>query len=115
MVAKSSRFTYFTDHDFTIDRTWGAKEAFDGTPAGGTMMITRSALTQIGGWSPSVRHVDTDLIARARAYGLPRYRTQSLGYVYVRRSSGHTWAADHDDLLAQGQHRYNGLPPELLG
>lgn len=115
MVAKSSRFTYFTDHDFTIDRTWGAKEAFDGTPAGGTMMITRSALTQIGGWSPSVRHVDSDLIARARAYGLPRYRTQSLGYVYVRRSSGHTWAADHDDLLAQGQHRYNGLPPELLG
>ncbi len=115
MVAKSSRFTYFTDHDFTIDRTWGAREAFDGTPAGGTIMITRSALTEIGGWSPSVRHVDTDLIARARAYAIPRYRTHSLGYVYVRRASGHTWAANHDDLLAQGQHRYEGLPTELLG
>lgn len=114
LVAKSSRFTHFADAGVTVDRAWGAPEVFDVTPAGGTLLLPRGALHELGGWSTSPRHVDTDLIARARAAGLLRYRTASLGYVYVRRSSGHTWAADHDALLGQGEHRYDGLPPAIL-
>jgi GT2 family glycosyltransferase len=114
LVAKAARFVHFPDFGFTIDRRWGAPEAFDVTVAGGTTLIPRGALLEAGGWSTSPRHVDTDLVRRIRAAGGLTYRTHALEYVYVRRSAGHTWAADQTTLLAQGEERFPGLPSRLL-
>jgi hypothetical protein len=114
VVAKGSRFVYFPEADETIDRAWAAPELFQVTPAGGTMMLGRSALTEFGGWSHSPKHVDTDLLVRVKAGGGLVYRTHALEYVYVRRSTGHTWHTELDDIRAQGERTYAGLPAGIL-
>ncbi|MDP9397393.1 MAG: glycosyltransferase family 2 protein, partial [Actinomycetota bacterium] len=114
LVSKSSRWTHFADEGVTIDRVRMAPEVFDVTPAGATMLLPRDVLAEAGGWSASVRHVDTDLLARLHAIGAVRYQTHALEYIYVWRSTGHTWAADHAALLEQGGEVFEGLPPLLL-
>jgi hypothetical protein len=114
IVAKGARFVYLPHLGKTLDRAWAAPEMFGVTPAGGTLMIARSTLQQIGGWSTSSRHVDADLIARVRGHGGLTYRTHGLEYVYVRRSSGHTWSTELDELIKQSERTYDGLPAEVL-
>jgi hypothetical protein len=114
VVAKGSRFVYFPEADETIDRAWAAPELFQVTPAGGTMMLARGTLAEVGGWSHSPKHVDTDLLVRVKAGGGLVYRTHALEYVYVRRSAGHTWHTDLDTLREQGERVYPGLPEEIL-
>jgi hypothetical protein len=84
------------------------------TPAGGTLMLSRSTLAQAGGWSESSRHVDSDLLARVRARGGVTYRTHGLEYVYVRRTGGHTWETTMDELTGQVRQVYEGLPREII-
>ena len=114
LVAKSARFVQLADADVTIDRTWSAPEAFEVVPAGGTILVSRAALTGCGGWSESPKHVDAELIQRIRTAGGATYRTHGLGYVYVRRNSGHTWQADPDSLRTENEVRYPGLPTGIL-
>lgn len=114
VAAKGSRFVYFPEMGKTIDRAWAGHEVFNVTPAGGTLTLARSTLQQLGGWSHSSRHVDTDLLTRVKAEGGLVYRTHALEYVYVRRSQGHTWATQIEDLVAQGEKVYEGLPDEVL-
>jgi hypothetical protein len=114
VAAKGSRFVYFPEAEETIDRGWTAPELFGVTPAGGTMLFSRGTLAEVGGWSHAPRHVDTDLLARVRAAGGVVFRTHGLEYVYVRRSAGHTWHTDLDDLRAQGERVYPGLPEGIL-
>lgn len=112
LVAKSARFVHLADEGRTVDRTWAAVEAYDVTPAGGTMLLSRGVLQAAGGWSTSPRHVDADLLARIRSVGGSIYRTHGLGYVYVRRRGGHTWQADPAQLLDDVH--YDGLPEAIL-
>lgn len=114
LVAKGARFVHFPERGETIDRAWAAPEVFDVTPAGGTLLLSRGGLAQVGGWSHAPRHVDADLLARVRDAGGLVYRTHALEYVYVRRSSGHTFVTDTETLLAHGERTYPGLPPEIV-
>jgi hypothetical protein len=114
LVAKAARFVHLVEQGTTVDRTWAAVEAYDVTPAGGTMLLSRGVLQAAGGWSTSPRHVDADLLARIRSVGGTIYRTHGLGYVYVRRGGGHTWQADHTQLLDDGEVHYDGLPEAIL-
>jgi len=114
LVAKGARFVHLPDLDCTVDRGWAAPEAFDVTPAGGTLMLSRGALAQAGGWSASSRHVDSDLTTRVRVSGGVTYRTHGLEYVYVRRTGGHTWETTLDKLTGQVRQVYKGLPREII-
>jgi hypothetical protein len=114
LTAKGSRFVHFPELGETIDRAWAAREVFNVTPAGGTLLLSRGVLQQIGGWSHSSRHVDTDLLIRVKSSGGLVYRTHGLEYVYVRRTAGHTWATEIDQIAAQRDQVYHGLPSELL-
>jgi hypothetical protein len=114
VVAKGARFVYLPDLRKTIDRGWAAPEAFNATAAGGTMLLSRGTLQQVGGWSTSSRHVDSDLITRVRTAGGVTYRTHAMEYVYVRRVGGHTWTATVEHLIEQGRQVYEGLPAEIL-
>lgn len=49
--------------------------------------------------------------AQRRRPDLPHPR---LEYVYVRRTSGHTFVADTGTRLAHGERTYPGLPPEIV-
>jgi hypothetical protein len=114
LSAKGARFVHFPELDETIDRAWAAPEVFNVTPAGGTMMLARSTLAQVGGWSHSSKHVDADLLRRIRAAGGIVYRTHALEYVYVRRTAGHTFVTDMETLTEQGEGIYPGLPEQLI-
>lgn len=114
LVAKGARFVHFPERDETIDRAWAAPELFNVTPAGGTMLLSRGALAEIGGWSHASKHVDADLLTRVRTDGGLVYRTHALEYVYVRRTAGHTFVAELDELLSHAERVYPGLPPELI-
>jgi hypothetical protein len=114
LVAKGARFVHLPEFDCTIDRGWAAPEAFNVSPAGGTLTLARSTLAQAGGWSGSSRHVDSDLLARVRARGGVTYRTHGLEYVYVRRTGGHTWETTMDELAGQVRQIYEGLPEEII-
>lgn len=115
LVAKGARFVHLPERGETIDRAWAAPEVFDVSPAGGTMLLGRGVLQQVGGWSHSSKHVDEDLLLRIRTAGGLTYRTHALEYVYVRRGAGHTFAIDTDELYRQAMGRYPGLPSELIG
>ncbi|QSB14245.1 glycosyltransferase family 2 protein [Natronosporangium hydrolyticum] len=114
LTAKGARFVYLPERGETIDRAWAAPEVCDVTPAGGAMLLSRSTLQQVGGWSHAPKHVDADLLARVRAAGGVTYRTHGLEYVYVRRSAGHTFVTPLAELLAHGERAYPGLPTELM-
>jgi hypothetical protein len=114
LVAKGARFVHLPERDETIDRAWAAPEGFGVTPAGGTMLLSRGTLQQAGGWSHSSKHVDADLLERIGSAGGLVYRTHALEYVYVRRSSGHTFATGTQRLLAHGERTYPGLPAALI-
>jgi hypothetical protein len=114
VVAKGSRFVHFPELGETIDRAWAAPEVFNVTPAGGTMLLSRSTLQQLGGWSHSPKHVDTDLLIRVKSAGGLVYRTHGLEYVYVRRTTGHTFVTNIDELAQQGERVYHGLPREII-
>jgi hypothetical protein len=114
LVAKGARFVHLPERGETIDRAWAAPEVFDVTPAGGTVLLSRAALQQVGGWSHSPRHVDADLLQRLASAGGLVYRTHAMEYVYVRRSSGHTFATDTGRLLAHGERIYPGLPRAII-
>jgi hypothetical protein len=114
LAAKGSRFVHLPERDETIDRAWAAPELFNVTPAGGTLLLARSTLQQVGGWSHAPRHVDTDLLNRIKAAGGLVYRTHALEYVYVRRTEGHTWVTELEEIVAQAERVYPGLPPEII-
>ena len=82
--------------------------------AGGTLMVDRGLLREVGGFRTVRRHVDAQLIAAVRAAGGATYRTHGLGYVLRRTDSGHTWQADLDDLRSRAADTRPGFAPGRL-
>jgi hypothetical protein len=82
--------------------------------AGGTLMVDRGLLHEVGGFRSVRRHVDAQLIAAVRAAGGATYRTHGLGYVLLRTGSGHTWQADVDELRSRAVEVTSGFRPGRL-
>ena len=82
--------------------------------AGGTLMVDRGLLREVGGFRTVRRHVDAELIAAVRAAGGATYRTHGLGYMLRRTDSGHTWQADLDDLRTRAVQVTPGFWPGRL-
>lgn len=110
LVGKGAEFVHLAALDTTVRRAAGAPESFAPLVAGGTMLIGRGDLEQVGGWRPVPRSVDRGLIERVRAAGGLIYRTHPLGYVYRRRATGHTWDPGLEYFLRGGGAQWPGLP-----
>ena len=110
LVGKGIEFVYLEDADVTVRRRSGQPETYTDAVAGGTMLIARSELEELGGWRPVPRSVDRGLLDRVNRSGAPIYRTHPLGYLYHRRAAGHTWAADDEFFLRGVRQRWPGLP-----
>ena len=91
---------YLEPTDETV-RLGQPSEVYRQFVAGGTLMVDRGLLHEVGGFRTVRRHVDAELIAAVRAAGGATYRTHGLGYVLRRTDAGHTWQADLDDLRAR--------------
>ena len=110
MVGKGAEFVYLQTLETTVRRDAGLPEAFTAVVAGGTMLIGRGDLEEVGGWRPVPRSIDRGLIDRVRRAGGLIYRTHPLGYVYHRRSGGHTWDPGLEYFLRGGGMQWSGLP-----
>ena len=90
LVGKALDWVHLQSEDVTVFRPTYAAEKYASFVAGGTILISRADLGAVGGWRPVPKSVDRALLDRVLADGGLVYRTHGLGYVYVRRGSGHT-------------------------
>lgn len=74
-------------------------EIFARFVAGGTLLIDRGDLLELGGWRPVRKFVDAQLLDAVHSSGGSVYRTHGLGYVLRRTAGGHTWDVSLDELL----------------
>lgn len=98
LVGMPAEFHYLTEQDITV-RRGHTSEHHASFVAGGTMMIDRATLAEVGGFRSVRKYVDAQLLAAVAAAGGSTYRTHGLGYVLRRNPTGHTWQADLDYLL----------------
>lgn len=98
LVGMSAELHYLSGPDLTVKRGHPS-ERYVRFVAGGTTMLARSTLREIGGFRPVRKFVDAQLIEAVLAAGGAVYRTHGLGYVLRRNPSGHTWEVDEAYLL----------------
>jgi hypothetical protein len=115
LVGMPDDLYYLEPTDETL-RLGQPSEVYRQFVAGGTLMLDRALLHDVGGFRSVRRHVDAELIAAVRAAGGATYRTHGLGYVLRRTDGGHTWQADLDDLRSRAAETRPGFAPgRLLG
>ncbi|MDN4173233.1 hypothetical protein QWY28_09795 [Nocardioides sp. SOB77] len=91
-------------------------EAWTRFVAGGTILLPRDLLREVGWWRQVRRFVDAQLLVAVHAAGGTVYRTHGLGYLLRRNASGHTWEVELEELLdpARVQQRWDGFRPSRL-
>ncbi len=62
LVGKAAEFVHLHALDTTVRRQDGRAENYAGVVAGGTMLISRGDLEEVGGWRPVPRSIDRGLI-----------------------------------------------------
>lgn len=110
VVGKGAEFVYLEPFDTTVRRRMGG-ELYTDVVAGGTMMISRGDLDEVGGWRPVARSVDRALLDRVLAAGGLVYRTHGFGFLYTRHDDGHTWDPGVEYFLHDPARRWPGRPP----
>lgn len=115
LVGMTVEFVYLHEQDVTLRRAV-ASERTVRFVIGGTMMIERARLNELGGFRRSHRYVDASLLASVHAAGGSVYRTHGLGYMLARRPSGHTWEASDNYLHGPERQieRWTGFAPSHL-
>ncbi|MBS44356.1 MAG: hypothetical protein CMH83_14560 [Nocardioides sp.] len=122
LVGTPPEWHYLAGPDLTV-RRGHTSEHHASFVAGGTMLVERDLLREVGGWWPVPRSVDAALLADVRAAGATVYRTHGYGYLLRRETGGsadaahaHTWRAELDELLAPERTRatYDGFAPSRL-
>lgn len=87
VVGKALDYIHVAGQDVTVFRPTYKAEKYADFVAGGTMLISRGDLAEVGGWRPIPKSVDRALLDRVLSHGGLVYRTHGLGYVYVRHGS----------------------------
>ncbi len=98
MVGTPAEMHYLVERDVTVRRGHRA-ELYAPFVAGGTMLVERGLLREVGSFRSVRRYVDAQLIAAIQRAGAATYRTHGLGYLLRRNATGHTWQVDDDYLL----------------
>ncbi len=109
VTGKALDFIRIESADITVFRPAYGAEKFADFVAGGTMLLSRADLEQIGGWRPMERHIDRGLLDAFLEAGALVYRTTGLGYIYVRRGSGHTANVSDEHFLTKNAFSWPGL------
>lgn len=109
VVGKALDFIYLAASDLTVFRPAYRAEKYADFVAGGTLLISRGDLAQVGGWRPVPRSVDRALLDQVLGSGGLVYRTHGLGYVYVRHAEGNTAQVRDEHFLTKTHHEYSGL------
>ncbi|MCW2796462.1 glycosyltransferase [Nocardioides sp.] len=98
LVGMPAEFHYLTPKQMTVKRGH-VTELYASFVAGGTLMVDRELLREVGSFRSVRKFVDAQLLAAVHAAGAAVYRTHGLGYLLRRNATGHTWEVDMDYLL----------------
>jgi hypothetical protein len=109
VVGKALDFIYLAARDTTVFRPTYRAEKYADFVAGGTLLMSRGDLAEVGGWRPVPRSVDRALLDQVLQAGGLVYRTHGLGYVYVRHAEGNTAQVRDEHFLTKTAAQYDGL------
>jgi len=109
LVGKALDWIAVESADCTVFRPEYPSEQYARFVAGATMLISQEDLRSVGGFRPVPRSIDRSLIKGVLAHGGLVYRTHGLGYLYVRRGSGHTANVSDQHFLADASARWGGV------
>lgn len=107
IVGKTTEYLFFEEVNQTVHRTF-ATERYHDQVAGGTMLLSRAAFDALGGWRPTPNSTDRSVLIRVETQGGVAYRTQSLGYMYIRHASKHTWERTASQLVEGSFEQWRG-------
>ncbi|GAA1725642.1 hypothetical protein GCM10009746_04170 [Microbacterium paludicola] len=107
IVGKTTEYLYFEEAEQTVHRTF-ATERYHDQLAGGAMLLSRATFDGLGGWRPTPNSTDRSVLIRVESQGGIGYRTHSLGYMYIRHSSKHTWERSDSQLLNGSFEQWRG-------
>lgn len=113
MVGKAAEFVYLEDSAQTIWRNPGRAEGPSTAQAGGTFLLDRALLDEVGGFPPVRRAIDHHLKMRLRDRGTMPFRTHGFGFVLRRHAQGHTWDAPDERFRGKAVRTFDGLPEVL--
>ncbi|MER7207230.1 glycosyltransferase [Streptosporangium sp. NPDC000239] len=109
LVGSAPEFVYLERIGVTVRRDM-ATELYTGVVAGGTMLLSRAAFDNAGGFRPIPRTVDGQLLQSVTAAGGRVYRTHGLNYILRRReASGHTWQEPINAFLRSFRRQWRGF------
>ncbi|WP_346960006.1 glycosyltransferase family 2 protein [uncultured Arthrobacter sp.] len=120
LVGSQVEFVYLESLDITTRRP-PLGEQYSDHVAGGTMMLGRGELRQLGGWRPVHRAVDRCLLQAVQAAGGLIYRSHGQNYMMHRHSGadshgGHTWNPEDGTFLQSVAEQWDGFrPPPQIG
>ncbi|MCW2767184.1 MAG: hypothetical protein JWO11_3143, partial [Nocardioides sp.] len=98
LVGMPAEFHYLAPKRMTVKRGHSS-ERYANFVAGGTLMVDRELLHEVGSFRSVRKFVDAQLLAAVHAAGAAVYRTHGLGYLLRRNAEGHTWEVDMGYLL----------------
>lgn len=107
VVGKTTEYLYFEEVGQTVHRTF-ATERYHDQLAGGAMLLSRAAFDALGGWRPTPNSTDRSVLIRVETQGGVGYRVQSLGYMYIRHASKHTWERTASQLVQGAFEQWRG-------
>lgn len=115
LVGMPAEFHYLAPKRMTVKRGHTC-ELYASFVAGGTLMVDRELLREVGSFRSVRKYVDAQLLAAVHAAGAAVYRTHGLGYLLRRNATGHTWEVDMDYLLdpARVAATWDGFRPSRL-
>ncbi|MCT9929057.1 glycosyltransferase family 2 protein [Planotetraspora sp. A-T 1434] len=115
VVGTAAEFFYLEPLNVTVRRTDYTSEVVSPHVAGGTILLERAALLEVGGFQPLPRAVDERLLKDVEAAGGSIYRTHGLGYV-LRRSTmeEHTWRLPLAHFLRVATNQWRGFRPSRI-
>jgi hypothetical protein len=115
VVGSAAEFFYLEPLGVTIRRTDYSSEVWSDHVAGGTILISRAAFDEAGGFEPLSRGVDSALLKTVHAAGGRIYRTHGLGYVLRRAGAAdHTWKLPLAHFLRVATNQWRGFRPSRI-
>ncbi|GAA1306367.1 hypothetical protein Psi02_23780 [Planotetraspora silvatica] len=115
LVGMSAEFFYLEPLNVTIRRAKFISEITTNLVAGGTIMMERTALKELGGFRPLPRAVDSALLATVGESGGTVYRTHGLGYMLLRGlTEQHTWLQPLSQFLRSSANQWRGFRPTQI-
>jgi hypothetical protein len=110
VVGKAAQFVWLEQQGTTIRRARPTTDVYGKVVAGGTILVARGELEDLGGWRPVRSGVDRALLDRALQAGGTIYQAWPFGYIYCRHGDAHTWDVSDDYFLRDVLQRWEGLP-----